>query len=415
MQLLTLGDCDSNICTTNISLRHKEAEMRVHPNLIFDSNLNPTKETRQQTIDDLCHSIDNGTLTLPLYQRDLSWTLQKCVSLLNYQLSGKAPVSAISINVINDVSVAVPQVTFIERELVELKSGLNSVVDGQQRVTTNYKAYIGSDDFKNIVLDVGRGKFILLDEGTALKTQQIPVGVLLNKDGEVLVNYLKTHKALSKFEIQSILLQIRNKFKNYNYTINQAKNLTEEEQINWFEVLNNAGSRVTAIQMRLAKLKIYGIDIYKDYAHKYVEAIKSHDYDDVFIAQTTNLSYPISALNPAYEIVVGQPHSNNYCPMAPDVRENAICNLEPEQIKECIKITLEALDKVLNFIDNNGLKYPDRIDYINYLIGYFLFNEKSINGINEEYLINWYNCTDFKNSSNTQRRNIYTNLINNAQ
>ena len=72
--------------------------------------------------------------------------------MLNYQLSGKSPVSAISINVIDEVSdsVAVPQVTFINRELVDLKSGMHSVVDGQQRLTTNYKAYIDSEDFKSI-------------------------------------------------------------------------------------------------------------------------------------------------------------------------------------------------------------------------------------------------------------------------
>jgi hypothetical protein len=31
--------------------------------------------------------------------------------------------------------------------------------------------------------------------------------------------------------------------KNYNYTINLAEDLSEDEQISWFEVLNNAGSR----------------------------------------------------------------------------------------------------------------------------------------------------------------------------
>ena len=63
--------------------------------------------------------------------------------------------------------------------------------------------------------------------------------------------------------------------------------------------------------MRLAKLKIYGIDIYTQYAHIYVEKVKAHGYDEVFLAQTTNLSYPISALNPAYEVIMGMQHSNN--------------------------------------------------------------------------------------------------------
>ncbi len=385
--------------------------MRLHPSLAPNADMNPTKETRQLTIENLCQMIDQGSLTLPLYQRDLSWTLQKCVDLLNYQLSGKSPVSAISINVVNDTTVAVPQVTFIDRELVDLSSGLNSVVDGQQRVTTNYKAYINSEDFRNIILDLSRGKFVAVEENTLLKAHQIPVGILLNKDQKKLTDYVDKHKSLSKADVYSALLQVRNKFKNYYYTINQAKDLTEDEQINWFEVLNNAGSRVSAVQMRLAKLKIYGIDIYTQYAHIYVEKVKEHGYDDVFLAQTTNLSYPISALNPAYEVIMGQPHSNNYCPMAPDVRENAICSMQPNQIRLCFKSTLNALDKALSFIDANELKQPDRVDYINFLTGYFVFHEEELSKEDEQFLVNWYKSTDFKNTSNSTRRNIFTNLI----
>lgn len=381
--------------------------MRINPSLTANADMNPTKETSQQTITDLCQGIEDGFITLPLYQRDLSWTLQKCVDLLNYQLTGKAPVSAISINVINNVSVGVPQVTFIERELVDVRSGLKSVVDGQQRITTNYKAYINSPDFKNIVLDLSKGKFILLDDDTVRKTHQIPVGILLNKDIQVF------NKFVGKFpnNVQNILSQVRNKFKTYNYTVNQAKDLSEEEQIEWFEVLNNAGSRVSAVQMRLAKLKIYGIDIYTQYAHVFVEKVKAHGYDEVFLAQTTNLSYPISALNPAYEVIMEQPHSNNYCPMAPDVRENAICSMQPSQIQLCFKLTLEALDKALDFIDRKELKHPDRIDYINYLLGYFVFHTEDLTAEDEEYLVKWYNSTNFKNSSNTTRRSIFTNLV----
>ena len=64
--------------------------------------------------------ISNGTLTIPLYQRDISWTKQQCVELLNYELLGKSPISAISVNIINntDKNFAVPQVSFIEREVM---------------------------------------------------------------------------------------------------------------------------------------------------------------------------------------------------------------------------------------------------------------------------------------------------------
>ena len=388
--------------------------MKISPELIVYVNSNPTKETRQRTIFDLCKSIDDGMITLPLYQRDLSWTMEKSVSLLNYQLSGKAPVSAISINLITKPEDAVEQVTFIDREIVEVKSGLNSVVDGQQRITTNYKAYSDSEDFRKIVLDVGKGKFLYLEDEEEIKRNQIPVGVLLNKDNTVMTKYLEKHKPLASFEVQNVLLQARKKFENYNYTINQASDLNEEEQIVWFEVLNNAGSRVSRNEMKLAKLKVYGVDIYKQYAHPYVDKIKAHGYDEVFLQQTTNLSYPLSSLNPAYEVITKQPHSSNNCPMAPDCRPQMICGMEPNGIKKAFQISLVALDKALNFIDEHNLRRPTRIDYINFLMGYFVFHPEPQTNEDEGYLIDWYRDTYFTNTSNTDRRRIFTKLIEKA-
>lgn len=385
--------------------------MRINKTLLESARMNPTKETRQQNIEDLCKSIDDGILVLPLYQRDLSWTLQKSVDLLNYQLSGKAPVSAISFNIINKPEDAIPQISFITREIVPLRSGLNSVIDGQQRISTNYKAYNGDKEFESIVLDLQKGKFLIVKEGEQPKKHQIPVGVIYNRDMGLLQKYLASHKPLNNMDVQAATLAVRSKFVSYNYTINQAKDLTEDEQINWFEVLNNAGSRVTAIQMRLAKLKIHNIDIYRDYTQVYVEKIKEHGYDDVFLAQTTNVSYPISALNPAYESIVGQPHSLNYCPMASDCKENAICSLEAEDIRRAFNMTLTALDKALSFIDEHELKLPDRIDYINYLLGYFVFYPQELTEAEEAHLISWYNSTNFANTSNTERRNSFNRLL----
>ena len=60
--------------------------MRIHPRLKENVELNPTKESSQENLDLLCQKIDSRVITLPLYQRDLSWTTQKSVDLLNYQL-----------------------------------------------------------------------------------------------------------------------------------------------------------------------------------------------------------------------------------------------------------------------------------------------------------------------------------------
>ena len=385
--------------------------MNISKHLLEAANLNPTKNSRQEYIFTLCESIEKNELTLPLYQRDVSWTLNKCVELLNYQLISKSPIAAISINIINDTSeeFAVPQVSFIDRNLLpNTVRGQMSVVDGQQRLTTNYKAYSNHPDLKNVVLDLGKGEFVINAE--ACRKNQIPVGILLNKDDKKLIEYTENHKSLALPSVVNALLQIRNKIKTYQYTINFATDLTEDEQINWFEVLNNAGSRVSIIQMRFSKLKAHGLDVYTQYTHIYRNKVQEYGYD-FFSPQKTNVSYSIAALNPAYEILFSGKHSNNFAPISSDAKENQLCNLGVEELKKCFDVTLEALDNVLQFIEDNNLKKYNRSDYINYLIGYFVFHHNDISEEKKKLIIDWYNNVEFTNKSNTARRKIYSELL----
>lgn len=381
--------------------------MNINKQLLEAVNLNPTKDSRQEYVFTLCEYIEKNELTLPLYQRDVSWTLDKCVKLLNYQLLSKSPMSAISINIINNTEkeFAVPQVSFIERKLLsKTVRGQMSVVDGQQRLTTNYKAYCNHPDLKSVVLDLGKGKFVINAE--AYRENQIPVGVLLNKDDNELITYTEKNKALSAPMTVNALLQIRNKIKTYQYTINFATNLTEDEQIHWFEVLNTAGSRTSAIQMKFSKLKVHGIDIYTQYAYVYRDMIQEHGYDFF------KLSYSIAALNPAYEVLFSGKHSNNFAPISSDTKENQLCKLNPDKLKECFEMTLEALEKALNFIENNDLEKYNRPYFVNYLIGYFVFHKEKISNQQKNNLINFYKNVALGNQTNAERRSLYSILLN---
>ena len=123
-------------------------------------------------------------------------------------------------------------------------------------------------------MDLKKGAFIIIDDAKKIKTHQIPVGILLNKDNEVFFDYINKSTTLKKAEITNILLQIRSKLRDYNYTINLAEDLSEEEQVEWFEVLNNAGSRVTRVQMKFSKLRLEGIDIYAQYTKIYKQKLE---------------------------------------------------------------------------------------------------------------------------------------------
>ena len=70
------------------------------------------------------------------------------------------------------------------------------------------------------------------------------------------------------------------------------------------------------------------------------------------------------------------------------------------------------MEKALRFIENNDLEKYNRSDYVNYLIGYFVFHKEKISEQQKNNLIDWYNNVTFTNKSNTTRRRIYSDLLN---
>ena len=161
--------------------------------------------------------------------------------------------------------------------------------------------------------------------------------------------------------------------------------------------------------MRFSKMKAHGIDIYTMYTLKFKNHLLEYGWD-FFSPQKTSVSYPISALNSAYEVIMNKPHTDAYAPIPSDTKENQLCSMKPEQLMQCFYMTLKALDKATEFINNNGVKEPDRVDYINYLIGYFVYNGNPT-GEKIKDLVDWYNTVNFNNKSNSERRTIFTELL----
>lgn len=385
--------------------------MRISKKLSEAAAFNPTKQSQIKSVQDMCQDIESGKITLPLYQRDLSWKLDKAVALLNYQMFGKAPVAPISMNRIGKSNV-IPQITFINRQRIPTTQSLDgnlSIVDGQQRLTTNYKAYINDPTFKDIVLDVTQAKFRFIKHQP--RPNQIPVGILLNKDQRKLREYLEGEGQLG--DLYPTLLEVRSKMTTYNYTVHIANDLNEDEQIEWFDVLNTAGSRVTGIQLAFSKIKLHDFDIYTSYISPYKDKLADAGLDSLFTPFTTKVSYPIVSLNPAYEVVFNNGvHKNNYAPTPSDARQTALVKLSKEQLEYLAQITLEALQKSLDLIyDNELTSYITKVNYVMYLTGYFVFHSGAISDSSKRKLIDWIKNVDFKNKKNSERRQIYSDLL----
>lgn len=399
--------------------------IKVSSELSKNAHYNPTKETVRKSIEDLCREVEGGQIIMPIFQRDLAWILQKKIDLLNFQLNGPAPVSPISMNKVGSMSVDMEHVELLSRDpvLPEGLQGKLSVIDGQQRISTNYEVYNNLSSVENIVLNIGTGLF-RDTKGKALKNNEIPGGILYNKDPDVYLNYIEEHPELAHFKVVSLLNQIRSKFFNYFYTVNYAKDLTGDEQIEWFDVLNLAGSRVPKIQMELTKLQVKGLDFYKAYANPFQEKLVNAGLVKLFVQKNTEVSIPLATLNPAVEVLFEKEHTPNYAPFASDVKEEIIVDLDIPQLRKCFDMTLDSLDTAIKFIEDNSLASPSRIDYLTYLTGYFIYknysrvptgvsesNYRTLTDSQVEKLINWYKNTDFVNKSNTTRREFFTDLI----
>ena len=60
---------------------------------------------------------------------------------------------------------------------------------------------------------------------------------------------------------------------------------------------------------------------------------------------------------------------------------------------------------------DNDLDITKRIDYVNYVLGYIVFNGEPVDNDDVSYLVDWFNHTDFTNLSNSDRRKIFRDLI----
>lgn len=377
------------------------------------ASFDPSKKSHSLSIHHLCQRIENEKLTIPVYQRNLSWTHEKAVELFNFQLFGKSAISAISIiDIDNEEQGAVKQLKFLTREPVTKKTRLETVIDGQQRLSTNYKAYIGSPDFDRIVLDLSIGEF--RDIKTAeLTDKQIPVTKLLNKDASVLTAFLRERYEDAEFnEIYSLLLEIRTKLHMYSYTINVADDLSFDEQKKWFEILNNAGTRVKGLQLALAEMdESYDFDIY-DYFNDFKNTIlqSSLSIKKLYTPLSTQDTYPMCALNPWYEVHFQIGHQFNFAPFPSDAKPNVIIKIDQEDLEAITSKTIKSLRIALDFLREYDLiDLIDRIDYVLYIIGYLAFHNDFIS--HPEKIINWVKNTDFTKKDNGERRQIFKDLL----
>lgn len=394
--------------------------IRISRNLKNRVSFDPTKESVTMTISKICDQISQDKIVLPVFQTGLRWTEKKVIELLNFQMTGFAPVAPISMCKLdfgfdNNPELATSlgkQVRLIDRTpLSNIKGEVYSLTDGQQRTTTNYKCYIGHEDFKNIVLDLAKGKFISLESPVLLNGNQIPVTVIYNKDFSVYNSFLAKHPDMLEPKIANYINIIRNKFMGYSYTINFADGLSEKQQLKWFEILNNAGSKIPITEMNLSRLKSKDVDYYKEFIEPFMDIIESNGYESFFPTQATRTTYPLSALNPGYDYLFATELSKNRAPIPSDGKDKKLATLNSDQLHQLFNITLKALQDTMEFIADEDIQLSGRMEHITFALGFFVYHGDTMSTEKKEFLKSWINSTDFVNMSNSNKRETYQKLI----
>ena len=384
--------------------------------LMNAANFDPSKERKDMTLSRLCQEIENGNIVLPIFQTYIRWTTQKCVDLFNYQMKGKAPIAPISINLIDDPNQVIEQISFLDRNILPQESlvGKLSVADGQQRLATNYKAYTNHKDLKRVVLDLKKGLVIELREKDIIKKHQIPVGILYNKDSNMYLNYVNSNTYLKKDVVKDVLNTLRKKNQQYYYVVNFATNMSKDEQMEWFEVLNLAGSQVTESMVYLTDLLVKGIDFYKEYAIPFKNTLLTNGYEDLIPRKSSEVSIPLATLNAALYKVIDKEKTLNSSPIPSDAKPKLIGQRSVEEIRLMFEKTLYALNEVTEFIKLKKTDIPNRIDIITYLVGLFVEKDvknRDISISQEEYIKKFLSNANFLNNSNKDRRNKYDELL----
>lgn len=112
-------------------------------------------------------------------------------------------------------------------------------------------------------------------------------------------------------------------------------------------------------------------------------------------------------------------HSTNYAPIPSDTKEDVLIKLNIVKFREVLTLTLNSLELSLEFLDEQNLfDKINRIDYILYLIGFFVYSPyTTLNSVPEQVkaeLNSWVCTVKFNNQSNSARRSIYNELLDKA-
>ena len=210
---------------------------------------------------DLIHDIQKGIIKIPKFQRDFVWSIDKTAKLLDSILKGY-PIGTFILwrtdERINDIK----NVGNLDIPDTPEGTKVEYVLDGQQRITSLYAAYLGAEikkigekkvtDYTNI--------FVNLDMDISVNDEQIitaePIGEKYVSLSDVLnFDFMKSKELEAKFteEEMQLINDYSTAFKTYEFSTVVLRKEDIDSAIEVFTRINTGGQTLTLFEIMSAK------------------------------------------------------------------------------------------------------------------------------------------------------------------
>ena len=209
---------------------------------------------------DLISEVKNGVIKVPKFQRDFVWSIDKTAQLLDSILKGY-PIGTFILWQTGERMSVIKNIGNLKLPLTPKGTKVQYVLDGQQRITSLYAAYLGAEvqkvgetkvtDYSQIFVDLSKA---IDDDDEQVITSIKPDGVYISLS-DVLNSQFKRREIQREYseEHQDKIFDYSLSFSTYDFSTVLLRRDNIESAIEVFTRINTGGQTLTLFEIMTAR------------------------------------------------------------------------------------------------------------------------------------------------------------------
>ena len=216
-------------------------------------NNQPKPEVKKYV--DLIREIEKGEIKIPKFQRDFVWSLEKTANLLDSILKGY-PIGTFILWETRERLNSIKNIGDLQVKIIE-DGKIQYILDGQQRITSLYAAYLGAKikrtgekkviDYSDIYLDLSKNVENSDDQIVSLKKLNDDF-ISLNKVLNLSIDFREMTK-----EQSDKIIEYNKAFTSYDFSTVVLRKEDIDSAIEVFTRINTSGQTLTLFEIMSAK------------------------------------------------------------------------------------------------------------------------------------------------------------------